>query len=241
MPVINLDGESVTFTVRTSKRAKRIIVRYSEPKGLEVVYPDGRRSPAPEALLREKSLWVISTIRKVREARANRFCRNYEDGEVFLVRGRPCRLKLLCSSNVSIFKAQLSDELLLLSAPADTPLSDHKNLREAIISFYRQLATDYMPFRVAELAYEYGFVYNNLRIKNQKTRWGSCSVKGNINLNLRLMMAPTEAIDYVIIHELCHLRELNHSHDFWKLVESCCSEYRLWRTWLKKNGPQLIL
>ena len=241
MPVIELDGEAIAFTVRKSKRAKRIIVKYSETKGLEVVYPYGMRSPAPEAVLSEKSRWVTSTIREVREASAKRFRRNYEDGEIFLVRGSSCRLKLLKSGNVSNFKAQLSDDFLLLFTPADTPLTDHMRLRDAVISFYRQLATDYMPPRVAELASEHGFAYNNLRIKNQKTRWGSCSIKGNINLNLRLMMAPTDVIDYVIIHELCHLRELNHSPEFWRLVESCCSEFRHWRAWLKQNGPQLIL
>ena len=241
MPVIELDGEAIAFTVRKSKRAKRIIVKYSETKGLEVVYPYGIRSPAPEAVLSEKSRWVTSTIREVREARANRFRRNYEDGEIFLVRGRPRELKLLSSSKVNNFNAQLSDDLLLLSSPTDAPLTDHMRLREAVISFYRQLATDYMLSRVAELASEHGFAYNNLRIKNQKTRWGSCSIKGNINLNLRLMMAPTDVIDYVIVHELCHLRELNHSPEFWRLVESCCSEFRHWRAWLKQNSPQLIL
>ena len=102
------------------------------------------------------------------------------------------------------------------------------------------LAAEYMPARVAELAAIHGFDYAVVRIKNQKTRWGSCSAKGNINLNLRLMMAPDPVIDYVIIHELCHLRELNHSLAFWALVESCCPDYRRWRNWLKQLGPCLI-
>ena len=87
----------------------------------------------------------------------------------------------------------------------------------------------------------YGFKYEKVRIKNQKTRWGSCSAKRNINLNLRLMMAPDEAIDYVIIHELCHLLELNHNPAFWALVESCCPKYAHWKAWFKQHGPRLIL
>ena len=87
----------------------------------------------------------------------------------------------------------------------------------------------------------YGFRYQNVRVKNQKTRWGSCSSKGNINLNLRLMMAPEPAIDYVIVHELCHLRVLNHSPAFWTLVESCFPDYRRWRAWFKEHGASLIL
>ena len=78
--------------------------------------------------------------------------------------------------------------------------------RGAIEAFYRELAKNYLPERVRELAAAHGFQYARVRVKNQKTRWGSCSSKGNINLNLRLMMAPEQAIDYVIVHELCHLQ-----------------------------------
>ena len=87
----------------------------------------------------------------------------------------------------------------------------------------------------------HGFKYEKVRIKNQKTRWGSCSSKRNLNFNMRLMMAPDEAIDYVIIHELCHLRELNHTPAFWRLVEACCPNFRHWRDWFKKYGASLIL
>jgi len=95
--------------------------------------------------------------------------------------------------------------------------------------------------RAEELAHKHGFKFARVRIKNQKTRWGSCSAKRNINLNMRLMMAPDGAIDYVIIHELCHLRELNHSAAFWALVESYCPEFRHWRAWFRQHGPSLIL
>ena len=80
-----------------------------------------------------------------------------------------------------------------------------------------------------------------VRSQNQKSALGSCSAKRNINLNLRLMMAPDAAIDYVIIHELCHLRELNHNRAFWALVEFYCAEFRHWKAWFKEHGSRLIL
>ena len=241
MPIIKLDGESVAYTIRHSKRAKRVIVKFSLENGLEVVYPGAMSTPSPESVLIANSDWIKATMKRARDASAKRFRRCYEDGELFLVRGKPYRLERCLSNEGSRATAQFSGNSLEVSIPAGTSHTDREQLRDAVLHFYRQLARDYLPVRVAELAAEHGFAYNQLRIKHQKTRWGSCSAKGNINLNLRLMMTPDEAIDYVIIHELCHLRELNHSRQFWMMVECCCPEYRKWKAWLRQNRAYLIL
>lgn len=84
-----------------------------------------------------------------------------------------------------------------------------------------------------------GVAYKDVRIKEQKTRWGSCSSKGNLNFNYRLIMAPLWILDYVVIHELCHLKHMNHSRDFWELVEVNFSKYKEAKQWLKDNGAKL--
>lgn len=78
-----------------------------------------------------------------------------------------------------------------------------------------------------------------IRLGMQKTRWGSCSTNGTLSFNVRLYLAPREALDYVVVHELCHLIEMNHSQRFWELVESIMPDYRVWRKWLKENGNKL--
>ena len=78
-----------------------------------------------------------------------------------------------------------------------------------------------------------------ITIREQKTRWGSCSRKANLNFNWKLIRAPQEALDYVVIHELCHLYEFNHSPRFWRLVASVQPDYAVWKTWLAQNGRQL--
>jgi predicted metal-dependent hydrolase len=80
-----------------------------------------------------------------------------------------------------------------------------------------------------------------MSIREQKTRWGSCSKKGNLNFNWKLIMSPPWVIDYVVIHEICHLRHLNHSKEYWALVEYYMPEYKSAREWLKKNGAKLAL
>ncbi|MBO7117983.1 MAG: M48 family metallopeptidase [Bacteroidales bacterium] len=90
----------------------------------------------------------------------------------------------------------------------------------------RRQAKAYLPGRINELANLYGFQYNTLRIKHNSSNWGSCSSKGNINLNLNLMRVPQDLQDYVMLHELCHLKYLNHSPQFHALLESVCPGHR---------------
>ena len=241
MPQLNLPGQSVTYSVRTSKRAKRISVRYGYDTGLEVVYPVGIIEPIPEELLRDKSEWIIAAKEKVRAARKKIPRRKYIEGETYLFLGTAYRLRLTVNALQNQAKATLGDYELVLATSDPRYWDDLASKRRAIENFYREEAKCYLPRRVSELAKRHGFEYNNIRIKNQKTRWGSCSVKRNINLNLRLMMAPDAAIDYVIMHELCHLREMSHSQAFWRLVESYCPDYQYWKTWFKQHGPSLIL
>lgn len=89
-----------------------------------------------------------------------------------------------------------------------------------------------------EYAKQIGVAYTKIRIGNQKTRWGSCSSRGTISYNWRLIMMPEAIMDYVVVHELCHLKEMNHSVRFWKLVASILPDYQECREWLKKNGNQ---
>ncbi|MCR5276597.1 MAG: M48 family metallopeptidase [Bacteroidales bacterium] len=90
----------------------------------------------------------------------------------------------------------------------------------------RSEAQRILPPRLQELARQYGFTYHQLRIKHNVSNWGSCSVKGNINLNLHLVRLPAELQDYVMLHELCHLREMNHGPKFHALLESVCPDHR---------------
>ena len=111
-----------------------------------------------------------------------------------------------------------------------------KPLREAYKKAIRIEAKNYLPDRLSFLARKYGFSYGEVAIRNQKTRFGSCSYKNNINLNINLMNYDFDVIDYVLIHELCHTKVKNHSIKFWAEVEKYCPEYKNLRKKLKSNG-----
>lgn len=105
--------------------------------------------------------------------------------------------------------------------------------------WYRSRALVEFTLRVQQLAGLHGFVVNNVRVSSARTRWGSCSAKGTLSFTWRLVIAPPEIIDYVIIHELCHLRERNHSAKFWALVGTLLPDFAARRKWLKENGKRL--
>ena len=111
--------------------------------------------------------------------------------------------------------------------------------KDLLTHWLREAASQTLPERVAELCRQLHCTVHAVRIKELKSRWGSCSVKSNINLNWRLILAPPSVRDYVIVHELCHLQEMNHSSHFWNLVKHAMPDYESKRQWLKVHGQSL--
>lgn len=119
-------------------------------------------------------------------------------------------------------------------------VSEMERLTTEQIRELAELAIKVIPQRVAYYAKIIGVTYGRITIRNQKTRWGSCSGKGNLNFNCLLMLTPPEVLDYVVVHELCHRKEMNHSKQFWNEVEKVLLDYRERRKWLKENGGRMI-
>ncbi len=113
-------------------------------------------------------------------------------------------------------------------------------LTEEEIRALADKALDVIPKRVEYYAKIIGVEYGRITIRKQVSRWGSCSAKGNLNFNCLLMLCPKEVLDYVVIHELCHLKEMNHTQKFWTLVNRFCPKYEQYKRWLKEHGNELI-
>jgi predicted metal-dependent hydrolase len=121
-------------------------------------------------------------------------------------------------------------------------LRDHLPVaRDLFINWYKEKAYEKISERVEWYAKKRGFVYNKINITDANQRWGSCSPKGNLNFSWRLIMAPLSVVDYVVVHELVHLEERNHTKFFWTKVKMLIPEYEKYKKWLKENGYLLRL
>ena len=118
--------------------------------------------------------------------------------------------------------------------------ADTVPLTKEELSLLADKAMEVLPKRAAHYAKLLGVDYGRITIRNQRTRWGSCSSKGNLNFNCLLMLTPEDVYDYVVVHELCHRREMNHSKRFWSLVESVLPDYKKCEAYLKKEGAAIM-
>lgn len=233
MPNVTLGGRAVAYTVRESARARTVRLKISPREGVEVIIPVGAPPLDVEALLRRRAAWILKHYTTPAPLQ-----RQFVTGEQVLYQGQTLTLDVAEKPRGHSISLALDGDTLRLRVP---PGTDAPAMRAALESWYRAQAKVYLPRRAAELAQQHGFQYGKITIKGQRARWGSCSSQRNLNFNWRLMLAPPAAIDYVILHELCHLTEMNHSRRFWTLVGRCCPDYQQWVQWFKTNGDRLHL
>ncbi len=158
-----------------------------------------------------------------------------ENGDILFYLGEKRILNVIREQRTRA-KVKCAMDRILMWVPYE---ADYEYKRECLEKWYRKEALCLISEKAEEFAESLSVCFENIRIKDQKSRWGSCSSKGNLNFNWRIIMAPEPVCDYVIIHELCHLVFMDHSVNFWNLVESICPQYRQYKKWLKENGKKL--
>ncbi len=182
------------------------------------------------AIVLEKAKWIL----KKKEEQKQRYVepKKYTDETKLLYFGKEIDLVIIENAN---FAVKYEDDKFKISSDCLNHAKEYFEL------WYKKQASSYLKMRLHSIAKEHNFVVNNVRISTADRRWGSCSSKSNINLSYKLIMAPVSVIDYVIIHELAHTREMNHSSNFWAIVASIMPDYKKERMWLKDNGKKLDL
>jgi predicted metal-dependent hydrolase len=218
--------EDLAYTIRRSPRARRVRVCVDPHAGVEVVLP--ARAAHREAALAVAELrpWIE---RRIAEASAARARLQPPPGTVPFL-GAPLQLRPQPGRS----RAHRSGDELLV--PADPAQQEH-----ALKRWYRTQARAHVTPRLDLATETLGRPYTQLSIRNQRTRWGSCSASGAMSFNWRLLLAPEPILDYVVWHEACHLVVMDHSRRFWSLVERHVPAYREPRRWLRQNGAALVL
>ena len=234
---IALGGHVISYVLTMSARARRLRLVIRPGSGLEVVAPLGADLAWIERAIREKSAWIHAKLAGM-EAHVIAPRPPLADGRVLSYLGEPVRLALRTGAPPGRFRATLREGVLTLTVAASAA-SDDAIVRAALEAWYRRQARMVFAERIAQCNAAYGFTYGRVAIKDQKSRWGSCSRQGNLNFNWRLLLAPLPVLDYVVYHELAHLKEPNHAPAFWAVVAGACPDFRLHRRWLKQHGQEL--
>ncbi|HUG14464.1 MAG TPA: SprT family zinc-dependent metalloprotease [Thermomicrobiales bacterium] len=216
----------MSYTVRHSERARRMSLRVLPGRGLEVVLPRGSSLRDAEGLVRREQDWVLRAL--------ERFSGDGGDG----LRGGASlpwldeRLTLSLEPGERVSVTRAGDIVTITT-------TDSQLAALALEAWYRAQARVVLRERALRHASTLRVEVRRVTIKDTRSRWGSCSERGNLNFSWRLMLAPRAVMDYVVAHEVAHLRELNHSPRFWAHVAALCPDYRAQRRWLRLHGAAL--
>jgi len=209
-------------------------------------------------LVKQKSSWIEKKLILIEEAVGQTQDRQYINGEIFYYLGKEYVLQLTEDASKKKLVVNISEDKLIVTMPIrhkdtinksviqEDMINDANNVNEemikvAITKWYKQAAKVKILERVSYYERLFTEKPSSVVVKEQKHRWGSCSQDKTLRFNWRIIMAPEYIIDYIIVHEMCHLRYMNHAREFWDLVEHLQPDYKIRKDWLKKNGRMLSI
>jgi predicted metal-dependent hydrolase len=215
--------------IRSSRRSFGLEIK---PDGQLIVRAPQRASQAEiQAVLSKKADWIAKTQAKLARKYPSLKPKSFTPGELFWYLGAQYPLQL---TNHQRPPLDLDGSFMLSRAKQE-------RAKEIFIGWYREETRQITTRMIEQYSKRYRFHVAQVRVTSAMTRWGSCSGKNNLNFTYRLSMAPLDVIEYVVVHELAHLKIRNHSQAFWRAVAEIMPNYGLHRQWLKVNGPLLTL
>jgi len=230
---IVLRGRPVAYTLKRSPHAASWRLEYDLNRGLVVVLPADLNHDALDHIFAIKQAWILKRLAEADEREVVTNARRLRHGGPFLLGGEDHLL--VCDSGVLPGAVLSEDHTVRVGWPAE----DTSGLRAVLLAWLKRRTREILAPVVAAEAAAMKLEYRRFFIRDQRTRWASCSTAGNLNFNCRLAMAPGDVVRYLVVHELAHLRSMRHGKRFWALVAKRCPDYRAAERWLKENESLL--
>ena len=227
-----LEGRTISFAVKHSNKAKLLRLEISPSAGLTVVVPAFCNTNCVLRFLKEKSRWILSKLTNSDMARYEKTT-GLKDGDLIPYLGGFLQIEIRDCDRRGENVTLSQNKLIVTVRPGVAEIN------ATIEKWYRAQARQILKEKVDRQSQRMVVDYNKMRLKGQKTLWGSCSRKNNLNFNWRLLMTPEPVIDYVVVHELSHLKEMNHTKKFWQVVAIYCPEWQQHRKWLKEHTIEI--
>jgi predicted metal-dependent hydrolase len=228
VPVVEIEGRTIPYAVRRSARARRARLVAGPRDGIEVVLPARAPQRLVGELLAAHPAWLL------RQSERLPVVRPLADGAALPYRGEPHTLRVRAAGRARVEHA--AGELRVCG-----PDLREAALRRTLERWLRAEARAVLGGEVAAAERALRLRSSALAIRDQRTRWGSCSTRGTLSFSWRLVLAPPVVARYVACHEVAHLAEPNHGEGFWRLVDACCPDWRASRLWLRRHGHTLAL
>ncbi len=234
--IIRFGGKDFIYYIRRSKRAKNLILRVDIFGQVELVVPWRVSYREAKKFINGQSKWLMRIIKKNEGKRLLIPQRKFVSGESFPVFGEGYELRVVCDSLCR--RARHSEEL----GQVKVVVGNENDVRDVLSKWYRKKASEYFQQVVDDYSDLLDVQILNLVVSGAQSQWGSCMAKKKrVSLSWRLALAPREVADYVVAHEVAHIREQGHNSKFWGVVESLDVDYREHREWLRKYGYTLVL
>lgn len=231
---MELENNEIDFNVEYRRR-KTLSIRIDPTGKILVIAPKGLPEEAIKGAVESKSKWIIKKLQDLKEIDYRPYDRKFIDGEFFMFLGERIPLKIVIDKGINKPIIEVVDGELNITTFEKEP----EFLETILKKWYKEQCFIMIVERVDYYKEILGKEPRKIKVKEQKRRWGTCTSRGDILLNWRCIMAPLDIIDYIVVHEMCHLIHMNHSKDFWRLVESILPDYKERKVWLKKYGLTL--
>jgi len=234
---VDFGASTIAYRVERSSRRRTVTVAIDPVDGVILKAPTDVPEQRLDAVVIAKGPWILQRLQDYRELGPAPPSREYVGGESYLYLGRSYRLKVVTSAGIDKPSAALRGAFLTVEINKGSAMEGQKEaIRGSLVRWYRRQAGRRLPERVALYAARAGLECPPVLIRNQEKRWGSCSSKGEVRFNWRVIMGPMSLVDYVVAHEVCHLEVRSHSLAFWKLLGSILPDYEVRRERLRIEG-----
>lgn len=235
--VMVFGSRNIDFFIRRSSRRRTISLFIDPREGVFLRAPLGPSIHLLTRLVHSKADWIIKKQKQIEEVGEFLPKREFADGETFLYLGRQFRLKVSGLNKQCSAKVKFANGCFIISINDEyTELGKKRVMRKLLTNWYKKHACNVLFRRIKIYAKKLDLTLVEFTLANQSKRWGSCSHKGKVRFNWHIIMASLSLIDYVVAHELSHLKHPNHSQEFWKLLGNVMPDYEIRRERLRKEG-----
>jgi predicted metal-dependent hydrolase len=232
----------IYYEIVFSKKRKRAEIVVRPDLKVEFRAPQGLSSETIKKMVHRKAGWISEKLELFEANKLPDQRKQYTEGEIYLYLGSEYTLKIIALDSIKKPFTILKDSELMVMVPGKTSADSSSLLaKKAIWDFYSERAENEVGSIITDYSRKLGISPPAFKVKYQKRRWGSCSADNVIRINFQLMLAPPEQLEYVVVHELCHVKEKNHSARFWRLVGNLMPGYETHRKDLKKDGWKYVL